>query len=81
MHLSFICLLLVIIFYNPKRVIKLNVITSINLPNQDVFEYPQKYALILHVQKLYWVRPANNTGHNCLVLVQFDLVDMYFYSK
>ena len=24
--------------------------------------------------------PANSTGHDCLVLVQFNLVDTYFYS-
>ena len=56
-------------------------ITSIYSPNQEVLEYPQKYASILHAQKLYWVRPANSTGHDYLVLVQFDLVDTYFYSK
>ena len=49
--------------------------------NQEVLEYPQKHALILHVQKLYQVRPANSTRHDYLGLVKFDLVDMYFCSK
>ena len=56
-------------------------IISIHSLNQNALEYPQKYALILHVQKLYWARPANNTRHDYLVPVQFGLVDMYFYSK
>ena len=56
-------------------------ITSIHSPNQEMPEYPQKSALILHVQNLYWVAPANNTGHGCLVLVQFNLINLYFYSK
>ena len=60
---------------------KLNVITSIHSPNQEVLEYPQKYASILHVQNPYEVRPANNIGHDYQVLVQFDLVDTYFYSR
>ena len=61
--------------------IKLSVISSIHSPNQEVLEYPQKYASIFHAQKLYQVRPTNSTGHNYLVLVQFDLVDMYFHSR
>ena len=48
---------------------------------QEVLEYPQKRALILHVQKLYQVRLENSTRHDYLGLVQFDLVDMYFCSK
>ena len=56
-------------------------ITSIYSPNQEVPEYLQKHALILHVQKLYRVRPANSTRHNYLGFAQFDLVDTYFYSK
>ena len=69
-------------FYDPLKVTKNDAqFTSIYSPNQEVLEYPQKHALILHVQRLYWVRPANNTGHDYLVLVQFDLVDTYFYSK
>ena len=56
-------------------------IISIHLPNQEALEYPQKHALILHVQKLYQVRLANITGHHYLGLVQFDLVDTYFCSK
>ena len=57
------------------------VIISIHSPNQEVLEYLQKYASILHVQKLYQTFPANNTGHDYLVPVQFDLVGVYFYSK
>ena len=53
---------------------------SIHSPNQEVPEYLQKYALILHVQKLYRALPANNTRHDFVVLVQFDLADTYFYS-
>ena len=68
-------------FYNPMGFIKLHVIISIHLPCQEVLEYRQKYASILHTQKFYWVRRANNIGHDGLVLVQFNLVDMYFYSK
>ena len=50
-------------FRAPARLfIKLNVIISIHSPNQEVLEYPQKYALILQVQKLNRVPPANNTG-------------------
>ena len=64
------------IFYNPD-----SAIISIHLPNQEVPEYPQKYALILQVQKPYQVRSANSARHDYLGLVQFDLVDMYFYSK
>ena len=60
---------------------RLNVITSIHSPNQEVPEHPQKYASILHAQMLYRVRPVNSTGHDCLVLVQFDLIDTYFYSR
>ena len=56
-------------------------IISIPLPNQVVPEYPQKHALILHVQKPYQIRPANSTRHDYLGLVQFDLVDTYFCSK
>ena len=67
-------------FYNPKGLQKWCVITSIYSPNQ-VFEYPQKYPLILYVQKLYQAHLENNTGHDCLVLVQFDLFNRYFYSK
>ena len=57
---------------------KLNVITSIPSPNREVLEYPQKYKSILQAQKLYQARPANNAGHESLVLVQFDLVNTYF---
>ena len=35
----------------------------------------------LHAQKPYGARPANNTGHDYLVLVQFNLVDTYFYFR
>ena len=48
---------------------------------QEVLEYPQKYASILHAQKLYWVRPANSGGHDYLVPAQLELVDTYFYSR
>ena len=48
---------------------------------QEVLEYPQKHALILHIQKPYQVRLANTTGRDYLGLVQFDLIDTYFYSK
>ena len=51
-------------------------LTSIHLPNQEAPEYPQKHALILHVQRPYQVRPADNTTYDYLGLVQFDLVDM-----
>ena len=67
--------------HGTKRVIKLNVITSIHSRNQEVLEYPRKYASILHAQKLYRVRPANSAGLYYLVLVQFDLVDTYFYLR
>ena len=50
--------------------------TSIHLPNQEVPEYPQKHALILHVKRPYQVRPADNTTYDYLGLVQFDLVDV-----
>ena len=56
-------------------------ITSIHSPNQEVLEYPQKYASILRLQKLYLVHLANSTRHDCLVLVQFDLVYTFFYSR
>ena len=56
-------------------------IISIHSPNRGALEYPQKHALILHVQKLYQVRPANSTRNNYLGLVQFDQVDTHFYSK
>ena len=68
-------------FYNPKGLQKWCAITSIHSPNQEVPEYLQKHASILHVQKLYQVHPANNTGRSYLVLVQFDLINTYFYSK
>ena len=55
--------------------------TSIHSPNQEVLEYPQKHALILHVQKLYQAHIANSIKLDYLDLVQFDLVDSYFYSK
>ena len=60
---------------------KLNMIFSIHSLNQEVLEYPQKFASILHVQKIYQARPANSTGRDYLVPVQFDLVDTYFYSR
>ena len=56
-------------------------ITSIHSPNQEVLEYPQNYESILHAQRLYRVRPANSTGYDYLVLVQFNLVNTYFYSR
>ena len=56
-------------------------IISIRSPNQEVLEYVQKRALILHAQKLYQVHLANSTGGGYVVFEQFDLVDMYFYSK
>ena len=56
-------------------------LTSIHLPNQEALEYPWKHALVLHVQKLYQIRPENRTRHICPGLVQFDLVDTYFYSR
>ena len=55
--------------------------TSIHTPNQEVLEFPQKHALILHVQKPYQVRAANNTRHDYLGLVQFDLFDTYLCFK
>ena len=57
---------------------KLNVITSIHSPNEEILKYPHKYAPALHARKSYWVRPANSIGHDYLVLVQFDLVDTHF---
>ena len=60
---------------------KLSVIIFIHSPNQEVLEYPQKYASVLHAQKLYRVRPTNSTGRDYLVPVQSDLVDMYFSSR
>ena len=56
-------------------------ITSIHLPNQETLEYPQKHALIIHVQKLYQVRTENSTSYDYLGLVQFYLISTYFYSK
>ena len=67
-------------FCNRKKS-KLNAITSIHSTNQDVLEYPQNDASILHAQKLYRVRPANSTEHDYLVLVQLDLVDAHFCSR
>ena len=58
-----------------------NAIISFNSRNQEVIEYPQKHASILDAQKLYWVRLANSAGHDYLILVQLNLVDMYFYSR
>ena len=60
---------------------KLNLITSIHSPNQELLEYPQKHASIFHAQKLYRVRPAKSTERDYLPLVQFDLFDKYFYSR
>ena len=60
---------------------KLNLITSIHSPNRGVPEYPQKYASILHAQKLYLACPAKSTGRSYLVLAQFDLADSCFYSR
>ena len=60
---------------------KLNVITSIHSPNQEVLEYPEKHASILHAQKLYRSSPANSTGHDYLHPVQFDLIDTDFYYR
>ena len=69
-------------FYDPGRVTKNDsAIISIRLPNQEVSEYLQKHALILHVQKLYQVHLINSTRHEYLGLVQFDPVVMFFYSK
>ena len=56
-------------------------ITSICSPSQEVLEYPQKPALILHRQKPYEARSANSIILDYLVLVQFGLVGTYFYSK
>ena len=56
-------------------------IISIHSQNQEVPENPEKHASILHAQKFYQVHLANSTEHNCVVPVQFDLVDMYFYSR
>ena len=56
-------------------------IISNHLPNQEVPEYPQKHVLLLHVQKLYQVRPENSARHDYVGLVQFDLVGLYFYFK
>ena len=60
---------------------KLNVISSIHPPNQEVLEYPEKNASILHIQKLYQDGPANNTRDDFVALAQFDLGDTYFYSR
>ena len=51
-------------------------LTSIHLLYQEVPEYPQKHALILHIKRPYQVRPADNTTYDYLGLVQFDLVDV-----
>ena len=56
-------------------------LTFIHLPNQETLEYPQKHALILHAKRPFQVRSTNSTRRDYLGLVQFDLVDTYFYSK
>ena len=56
-------------------------IISTHSPNQEIPEYPQRRASIFHSKKLYQVHFANSTGHDCLVLLQFDLIDTYFYSR
>ena len=56
-------------------------IISIHSPNQEVPEYPQKHAIIPHVQRLFQVRPANSTRRDYLGTLQFDLIDTYFCSK
>ena len=48
---------------------------------QDVLEYLQKHALILHVQKPYHLRPVKSTRRDYLGLVQLDLVGTNFCSK
>ena len=63
------------------KVIKISVIISIHSPKQEVPGYPQKHASILHAQKLYQVHLANSAGHDCLVLIQFELIDTYFHSR
>ena len=60
---------------------KLNVITSIHTPNQEMLEYPWKHVSILHAQKFCRAHPVNNTANDCLALVEFDLVDTYLYSR
>ena len=52
-----------------------------SLTQSGVLEYPQKYASILHPQKLYQAHLVNSTRYDYLVLVQFDLIDKYFYSR
>ena len=79
MHSSFICLL--IFFITQKGHKNDSAITSICSPSQEVLEYPQKPALILHGQKPYEARSANSIILDYLVLVQFGLVGTYFYSK
>ena len=68
-------------FVTLRQATKLNGITSTYLPNQEALEYPLEYATILRFQKLYLVHLTNSTRHNYLALVQFDLVDTYFYSR
>ena len=69
------------LFHNPFGLQKRCATTSIHLPSQEVLEFPEKHALILHVQKLYQVRPATSTRHDYLGLVQFNLFDTYFCFK
>ena len=64
----------------PKGLQTISII-SIHLPNQEVLEYPQKHALILHVQKPYQVHLAISTRRDYLDLVQFDLVATCFCSS
>ena len=55
-------------------------IISIHLPNQELLEYPQKHALILHVQKPCQAHPADNTTRlpgSCRI----RSIGTYFYSK
>ena len=47
--------------------------------SQEVLEYPLEYASILHKQKLYQVHLASSTKRDWLVLLQFDLINLFFF--
>ena len=58
----------------------------IEVPFANFQLYDQRYLSILRNMHQFFTHKSSissilQIGHNCLVLVQFDLIDTYFYSR
>ena len=69
-------------FYDPVEGYKnVSAIIFNHLPNQELLEHPQRHPLIAHKQKPYQIRLENTTGRDYPGLVEFNLINTYFYSE